>query len=715
MRSRLAWSEEWRSVIAETLASLGVAAWEWHAETDELWWSDNFGPLMGRQAGFTPSGFAAALTLFENDPARPARAADLLGLMETDDGPVEVERRGILPDGSTRWMLQRYSAIKNDGGTTVGIFGVVIDIDERKRREREDALLHEASRTLAGSLAIDETLSSIARLVVPDLADWCVVELFEEGRLRTAVTAHIDPDKVLWAERIQAEYPQDMSSPVGSPNVVRTGESEIYPEITDDMLVSVAAGNDRKLELLRSVGYRSAMIVPLRVRNESLGAVTMVKAESADRFDRRSLHFAERLASQMSIALDNARLHREAERRGTDLARLQRATTELARAVGTEDVAWTAVDAATNASGAVRGALILVDGTPPVIVAQRGFEAIHIVGWEEAIDAKRGPAAATIADGVARFIASREELIAKFPKAAGIDALRGEGATAYLPVREGGGIIGVLVLAYRNQFEFTANMRETLLSVADQAGVALHRANLLAHHRHVSTTLQAGLQPPSLPEVAGIASAAVYLPAGSADAGGDWYDMFEAGDGSIVAVIGDVVGHGIAAVASMARLRHVLSGYLFAGHPPGEALRLANRMLFGVIKEEQRMATAAIVVIDPERRTALTARAGHPPLIVRQQGRAFLLEGQAEVPLGVMADADWTEESVDLVPGTLLLMYTDGWIDHPGSDPGSRLESLRAMVATVDDDPAVVLEALEHGFARRDQRDDAAAMVLIID
>jgi GAF domain-containing protein len=715
MRSPLAWSEEWRSVIADTLASLGVATWEWHADTDDLWWSDNFGPLMGRDAGFTPSGFAAALTLFENDPAQPVRAADLLRLTETRDGPVEVERRGILPDGSTRWMLQRYSAIKNDEGATVGVFGVVIDIDERKRREREEELFHEASRALAKSLAVDETLASFARLVVPDLADWCVVELIEDGRLQTAVNAHIDPDKVRWVKAIQSEYPQDMSSLVGSPNVVRTGESEIYPEITDDMLVSVAAGDERKLELLRSVGYRSAMIVPLLVRDESLGALTMVKAESADRFDRRSLYFAERLALQMSIALDNARLHSKAETRGIDLAMLQRATTELARAVGVDQVAWTAVDSAIKASGAAKGALILADGTHPVIVAQRGYEDVYIIGWEEAIDASRGPAAATIADGVARFMASRDELVAAFPKAADIDALRGDGAAAYLPVRERAGVAGVLVLAYQSAFEFTADKRETLLSLAYQAGVALDRAKLLAHHRQVSATLQAGLQSPSLPQIEGIASAAVYVPAGSADTGGDWYDLFEAGDGSVVAVIGDVVGHGIPAVADAARMRHVLSGYLFEGHGPGEALRRANRMLFGVIKEERRMATAAIVVIDPERRTAITARAGHPPVIVRQQGRVSLLEGHADLPLGVNAEADWPEETVDLVPGTLVLMYTDGWIDYPGSDQRERLESLRTMVATVDEDPAVVLEVLTRGFADRDHRDDAAAMVLIVD
>lgn len=715
MSSRLAWSEEWRSAIADKLASLGVAAWEWRVETDELWWSDNLGPLVGREAGFTPSGFADALALFESDPTRPIRAADLLRLTETQDGPVDVERRGILPDGSTRWMLQRYSAIKNDEGATVGIFGVVIDIDYRKRREREEALLHEASLALAKSLAVDETLASIARLVIPDLADWCVVELIVDGRLQTAVNAHRDPDKVRWAKAIETEYPVEMSSPVGSPNVVRTGKSEIYPEITDDMLASVAAGDDRKLKLLRSVGYRSAMIVPLVVRDESLGALTMVKAESTDRFDRRSLYFAERLALQMSIALDNARLHRRAETRSIDLARLQRATTELAQAVGVDQVAWTAVDSATSASGAAKGALILADGTPPVVVAQRGFEDVHIIGWEEAIDASRGPAAATIADGIARFIASRDELNVSFPEFAVIDPLHGDGAAAYLPVRERAGVVGVLVLAYRNTFEFTADKRETLLSLAYQAGVALDRARLLAHHRHVSAMLQAGLQPPRLPEITGIASAAMYLPAGSADTGGDWYDLFEARDGSIVAVIGDVVGHGIPAVADAARIRHVLSGYLFEGHGPGEALRLANRMLFGVIKEEHRMATAAIVVIDPERRTALTARAGHPPIIVRKNGQVSLLEGHADLPLGFDAEADWPEETIDLLPDTLVLLYTDGWIDYPGSDSGERLESLCTMVATVDSDPAVVLEVLERRFADHDHRDDAAAMVLIID
>ena len=715
MRSRLARSEKWQSVVADTLASLGVAAWEWHIETDEVWWSDNFGPLVGREVGFTPSGFAAALTLFEHDPARPVCPDDLLRLLETQEGPIEVERRGILPDGSMRWVLQRYSAIRNDEGVVVAVFGVVVDIEERKRREGEELLLQKAARVLGKSLVIEETLDAIAALVIPELADWCVIELVDDGQLHPVITAHKDPEKVRWAKAIQTEYPQDMSSPVGSPNVVRTGEPEVYPEISDEMLVAASGDDDRKLELLRSVGYRSIMIVPLLVRDEAVGALTMVKTESADRFDRASLDFAERLAIQICIALDNARLFQRAEKRGTDLARLQRATSELARAVGHNHVALTAVDAAVSVSGAAKAALILADSSPPVVVAHSGLNDVHVIGWEEAIGARRGPVAAAIADGVARFIASRQELMEAFPNAGDIDALRGPGASAHLPVRESDRVIGVLSLAYQDAFEFKPDLRETLLSLADQAGVALERAKLVAHHRDISATLQAGLQPPSLPEIAGIAAAAVCLPAGSADTGGDWYDLFEAGDGSIVAAIGDVVGHGIPAVSNMARLRHVLSGYLFAGYGPGEALRLANRLLFGVISDEQRMATAAIVVIDPERRTAVSARAGHPPVIVRQQGRAGFLEGQGGPPLGVDVEADWLEETIDLAPGTLLLLYTDGWIERPGSDPGERLESLRTMATTVGGDPTAVLEVLQRGFADSDGRDDAAAMVLIVD
>jgi serine phosphatase RsbU (regulator of sigma subunit) len=254
-----------------------------------------------------------------------------------------------------------------------------------------------------------------------------------------------------------------------------------------------------------------------------------------------------------------------------------------------------------------------------------------------------------------------------------------------------------------------------LVQLAEQVGLALDRAYLLAHHRGIAAALQEGLQPQRLPDIAGIRAAAVYLPAGDVDAGGDWYDLFETGDGAVMAVIGDVVGHGIPAVASMARLRHVLSGYLFAGHGPGESLRLTNQVLFGMIDEHQRMATVAIAMIDRDRRRVVTARAGHPPMIVRSGDEVHLTDVQVQPPLGVTAGTEWVpEEILDLKPDTLLVLYTDGWIDFPGSDPMGRIEAMCRVVAAAEADPDAVLAALEERFTDHRRRDDAAALAVVV-
>jgi GAF domain-containing protein len=714
VKSRLAWSEQWRSIIATTLESLGVAAWEWDAASDRLWWSDNFGPLIGREPGFGPSSLAEAEALFEPMPEGPGPPGDILALAAAGDGPIEVEREAILPDGSTRWMLHRYSATFDDDGRATGLFGLVIDIDERRRRQKEETLLSEASRLLSASLDLEETLGSVAALLVPDLADWCVVELMNGDRLETALVAHADPEKVRWAHAVHAEYPQDMSAPMGSPNVIRTGEPELHPVITDDMLVAVAGEDERALEILREVGYRSVMVVPLQVRGETIGAVTWVMAGPKRRFDQAALDFARRLASQMAVAIENARLLREIEESGTQLARLHEATAKLSRAITEDDVARLALEVGMEATAARSGILFRVVDQQVTALAQRGFDQPDMGAWEAATAAGAGPVATALERGRAVFVDSGTKRTAELPSPRDMAPFGLGGVWASLPVHRTNGMTEVLALSFDGPLEFSPTQRHALLSLAEQTGVAMDRAHLLAHHREVALILQEGLQPSPLPKIEGVASAAVYVPSGNAEAGGDWYELFETADGTVIAVIGDVVGHGIPAVASMARVRHALSAHLFSGRSPADALGLTNAMVLEMTEADRRLTTAAVVAIDPARRRAVLAHAGHPPIAVKIGTGARLIEEPRGVPLGITEDATWSEQAIDLEPGTLLFLYTDGWIEYPGADPQQQLEAIRTVVGEAPTDPDAVLEAFQRRFASRNPADDAAALVVLV-
>jgi signal transduction histidine kinase len=184
---------------------------------------------------------------------------------------------------------------------------------EAEEGQRRAAFLAEVSALLAGSLDYEVTLARVARLAVPVLADWCAIDILDDdGEVRRLAVAHTDPARVEWAYELQRRYPFDPDSPRGVANVLRTGASELYPQIDDALLVASARSPDH-LEALRQVGFSAAIVVPLAARGRVFGAVTLVMAESGRHYDAQDLRLAEDLAHRSALAIDNARLYSEAQ------------------------------------------------------------------------------------------------------------------------------------------------------------------------------------------------------------------------------------------------------------------------------------------------------------------------------------------------------------------------------------------------------------------
>ncbi|MCA1555963.1 MAG: PAS domain S-box protein, partial [Acidobacteria bacterium] len=216
-------------------------------------------------------------------------------------------------DGQYRWHLGRALPLRNEGGEIVKWFGTCTDIDDRKRGEEAQRFLVEASATLAASLDYEATLAALARLTVPRLADWCVIDMITDERtIRRLAVAHPDPVKVELAWEVARRYPSEMNDTEGVAKVIRTGQPEIYPNIPDELL-ALAARDSEHLKILRELGLRSAMVVPLVAHNRVLGAITFAAAESERSFNAADLSFAEDLARRAALAVDNARLYREAQ------------------------------------------------------------------------------------------------------------------------------------------------------------------------------------------------------------------------------------------------------------------------------------------------------------------------------------------------------------------------------------------------------------------
>ena len=184
---------------------------------------------------------------------------------------------------------------------------------ERLAGERQK-FLAEAGELLTSSLDPETSLERLASLAVGHIADWCGIEMVDErGDLHSVVVAHADPGKVDLARSLRERYPVDPRSDTGVPNVIRTGTTELYPEVSEEMLVA-AAEDDEHLRYLRELGLRSAMIVPLRARGRVFGAITFVASSPERRYDDGDVELAEDLARRAALAVDNAMLfHREHE------------------------------------------------------------------------------------------------------------------------------------------------------------------------------------------------------------------------------------------------------------------------------------------------------------------------------------------------------------------------------------------------------------------
>lgn len=221
--------------------------------------------------------------------------------------------RWVAKDGRAVWVEAQSVVVCDDSETPIGMRGVTMDITERKRAEDAQRFLAEASGLLASSLDYETTLASVAKLAVPNLADWCVVHIIgDNGQLRQLAVVHTDPAKEEAARKLQERYPIDPEAGIGVPNVLRTGRAEFYPLVSQERLLRVAR-NEGVADVLRRLDLKSCMIVPLVARNRTLGTITLATAESNRYYDANDLALAEDLAHRIALAVDNARLYREAQ------------------------------------------------------------------------------------------------------------------------------------------------------------------------------------------------------------------------------------------------------------------------------------------------------------------------------------------------------------------------------------------------------------------
>jgi signal transduction histidine kinase len=197
------------------------------------------------------------------------------------------------------------------GPGTVRKSGAATAFVDRRRPDRRALFLAEISRTLFESLDYEATLANVAQLAMPELGAWCIVDLISpEIEIRRLAVYHPDPALKALADELQ-RYPPRESDLYGAARILLTQQPELVPEVSEDAL-RATANDPRHVEVLRSLGFCTYMVVPLKARGRLLGAVTFIGASSAQRYTPKDLLFAEDLASRAATAMDNARLFQEA-------------------------------------------------------------------------------------------------------------------------------------------------------------------------------------------------------------------------------------------------------------------------------------------------------------------------------------------------------------------------------------------------------------------
>jgi PAS domain S-box-containing protein len=252
----------------------------------------------------------------EGEPFPTERLPGRLVLAGAATRPETILRFRIRATGEERWSAASARPLYGDDGEVEAAISIFRDITDLKRTEVTQRFLAEATEILNRSLDLHETIASLARLAVPTLADWCVVHRRgEQGGVEPLVLAHSDPEKVRWSEELGRRWPAHEDERSVIMQVLESGRPQLFPEVGDDMLAA-AARDDEHLELIRSVGMRSAMTVPVVGRTGVLGTMTFVSAETGRRYGDADLNLAQGLAQRAGFALENALLYEQAEARG---------------------------------------------------------------------------------------------------------------------------------------------------------------------------------------------------------------------------------------------------------------------------------------------------------------------------------------------------------------------------------------------------------------
>jgi len=500
--------------------------------------------------------------------------------------------------------------------------------------------------------------------------------------------------------------------------VARDGDIEVAPDdlaLDSDAPFAEAIRSGRAVWTLEGhddpgAGGRTTVgALPLGSSPRTLGAVQLLfpvgltpSQDDRDRLDA--------VVAQCALALERSFLFDSERRQRQFSERLQSIAAELANALTRSDVARVLLDHVDEAVGTECAVLALLGD---------GFRLTELLGWSGFEDdvAERWLDAPLDA-GTPQGQAIRRLAPYLYEGEAGAGdrvydpAGTGHRSFLFVPLVLGRRPLAILVASSHDPLELGAEDLRFVAALAGQAAQALERARRFESEQTIAETLQQSVLPASLPALPGVQLAGRYLP-GTAEleVGGDWYDAIVLPSGRLGLVVGDVVGKGVRAAATMGQLRNAIRAFSLDRLKPATTLGRLARLAEDVI--ETTFATVVYAELDPDTGVCRYASAGHPPpLVATLDGRVEYLEGGRGVPLGTGVSTGYRQAVAELPHGSVLVFYSDGLIERRGRSLDEGLERLRASVATGPRDPERLAEhVLEHLIGDEDRRDDVVLLV----
>lgn len=318
-------------VEAQSIAKIG--SWEWDVEKNEITWSDELYKIYGQSRESFSRQYEGFLEHIH--PEDRERIGAVVADAREKKTSFSFEHRVVLPNGEVRWVHGQGRAIANAEGKLTRMAGTTLDITERvladearvqfltekaarklaQRQQARAEILAEAGALLAASLEYPETVDTISRLAVPRFADLCVVRLaasdLPSNEPVSELITHSDETKQALLRELRTKHPEDGVTTTGLVHVVATGKSVFTPKIDDDDYPKYARSPEH-LALMRQIGVRSMIIVPMVANGTVLGAIAFGISERPLHYDEDDLHMCEEIARRAAFALENARLYRVA-------------------------------------------------------------------------------------------------------------------------------------------------------------------------------------------------------------------------------------------------------------------------------------------------------------------------------------------------------------------------------------------------------------------